>query len=461
LKVFANPEWNVHLIHKQADVDNARRIVGRHHDQPALINGSLIGAKEDVVSDTQIRWRPVETFLFDTCTYKCSYCHFAEFGKVLDASQLRPYRDPEFIRAVTGFFNRRTSATDRWMLQLTGGEPLLMPNFELFCDTLAEAGNKIALYTAMMVGYNQAAFRYLLERGAGITDYLMVSFHPEAESFEEKFFDMLRLLKQEGHTVICRFVGHPRRLHRLDALSDKCRALDIAFYPTTLFSPEYPTAYTDGERQLLERHMSSAAQVIQLRNGVDTTATLCHAGSALIHVDLRSGNITPCASVGGPSLGNIFDDRLTLKSGPIACPAAGISCICDVHFHYNIVIGTDDSANWKRQKEGWTPPIDVAQVDADLAGRGITYSKATPDMGQTKTASVDLALSKTLVRQRFVENEAFYAAGYRDASHPMFRTRQEKNNAPPGTPDKPPGREASGTLARLTAFVKSLGSHSR
>ncbi len=55
--------------------------------------------------------RVVEMFLFDTCTHKCAYCHFAETGKVLDASQVKPYRDPAFIDQVVEFFNSRQRMT--------------------------------------------------------------------------------------------------------------------------------------------------------------------------------------------------------------------------------------------------------------------------------------------------------------------------------------------------------------
>ncbi len=72
--------------------------------------------------------RVAEIFLFDTCTHKCGYCHFAETGKVLDNSQLKPYTDPKLVDGIVDFFNKRTSETDNWLLALTGGEPLLMPN---------------------------------------------------------------------------------------------------------------------------------------------------------------------------------------------------------------------------------------------------------------------------------------------------------------------------------------------
>ena len=84
--------------------------------------------------------RTVEMFLFDTCTHKCAYCHFAESGKVLDVSQLRPYRDPIFIERVVSFFNKRTTADDKWLITLTGGEPLLMPNLAQFGSALWSKG---------------------------------------------------------------------------------------------------------------------------------------------------------------------------------------------------------------------------------------------------------------------------------------------------------------------------------
>src|ERR1051326_7229400 len=57
------------------------------------------------------RWRIAEVFLFPTCTYQCAYCLFAENGTVLDASQLRPYRDPEGWVEPIGFDALRSEIT--------------------------------------------------------------------------------------------------------------------------------------------------------------------------------------------------------------------------------------------------------------------------------------------------------------------------------------------------------------
>ena len=159
--------------------------------------------------------RVAEIYLFDTCTHRCGYCWLAESGQVLDASQLKPFRDLEFVRRVAAFFNRRTSTSTKWLLQFTGGEPLLCPNLEALCASLFDHGNRVAFYTALLLPEAHAGFKFLLSRRAPDVDYVMASFHPEAELDEEAYFRKIRLLKERGHQVIVRYVGHPARLSRL------------------------------------------------------------------------------------------------------------------------------------------------------------------------------------------------------------------------------------------------------
>ena len=313
--------------------------------------------------------RIVEMFLFDTCTHKCAYCHFAESGKVLDGSQIKPYRDPAFIDKIVNFFNRRTTAADKWLVTLTGGEPLLMPNLGRFVDGLGASGNKVAYYSALLIGEKHPNYCYLLE-SARHTDYIMASFHPEAEAIEDRFFGRLEELKKAGHSVILRFVGHPARLHRLDELAARCRDLDIAIHATTLFSPEYPAAYTAQEKAEILRHATSLSQVIQIEGGLDTAATRCTAGLALIAIDMRTGKITPCISVQFPVIGNIYEDKLDRFERPIACPRAGeISCICDIHFQQGIVEGANDRENFEREKQGYATPIALDELRRELDKR--------------------------------------------------------------------------------------------
>lgn len=311
--------------------------------------------------------------MFDTCTHKCGYCWLAESGQVLDFGQLKPFEDLEFIGKIQSFFLKRTSPGLGWLLLLTGGEPLIAPNLDRLVEPLFDAGNKVAVYSALLVGKNHPGFRFLLRHGAPKVEYIMASFHPEAELDEARYFEKIRMLKDAGHSVILRFVGQPRRLPRMAELADRCRELDVCFHPTAMYSNRYPGAYSERERDLLQSHFSSIAQHIGLEGGLDTTGLKCFAGSRMIAVNLQTGNITPCISVDRPSLGNIFEDRLQLNHDSIRCPEPGISCICDVHYQNNIVIDAWDRENFETQKRGFTPPRDLRPEVASLKAGGMHF----------------------------------------------------------------------------------------
>jgi hypothetical protein len=374
----------------------------------------------------------------------------------LDNSQLKPYRDPEFIEKIANFFLTRTTENEKWMLSVGGGEPLLMPNFGMLVDKLGSKGNKVGIYTALLVGDNNPALRYLFEGGARHTDYLMVSFHPEAEEREEQHFDRLRRLKQAGHSVIFRFVGHPKRLHRLDELAARCRELDIAFHPTPLFSPEYPTSYSAEERRMLESHMCSLSQMIQLNNGIDTARAHCTARTDLMAVYLRTGNITPCITTQGPILGNIYENTLTPIGHVIKCPLNNESCICDVHFQQAIVVGADDRAAFAAEKIGYVAPGDVAEMTAKVVSSGNEFSKALPSIGQTKTAEFE-ALPTAVVKAAFLANKEWMLGHYTASNHAEFQGRQRSSTAdiPAAEKDIPAAEKSDPSfLSRIVAVLR-------
>jgi organic radical activating enzyme len=351
--------------------------------------------------------------LFATCTMKCGYCDLAESGQVLDGRQLKPYHDKNFIFRATDFFNKRTTDENKWLLIFTGGEPLLAPNIDLLCANLFEAGNRVAFYTGLHVGPNSAGWKLLLNTSYPQVDYVMAAFHPEAEQWEDIFFDRIRALKDRGHKVFFRFVAHPKRLHRLDELAEKCQKLDICFFPAALLTDNYPRAYTQEERSHLQEHSNSLTQFIHLEGGIDTTSTTCHASNKIIGVHLLSGEITPCITVDGPVIGNIHKDELNLESGPIRCPNAGVNCVCEIHYEQDIVIGAEDSKSFTQRKEGFVDAIKEQDPLKTIRAKGIQFY-VNPQSGMAKNISDEqqLVFSDEYVKSSFRRN----VLGIADAS---------------------------------------------
>ena len=347
------------------------------------------------------------TYLFDTCTHKCGYCELAEGGMVLDAEQLSIFREPAVVDRIASFFNRRSTDDDKWLLQLTGGEPLLMPNLGQFCERLFEHGNRVAFYTALdILGRDHPSYRFLLDHGAPEVDYVMASLHPESEQNEDGYFERVAELKAAGHNVFLRFVGHPARLEALDRLSARCRELDVCFYPTTLFGPDHPLHYTPEQRDALSRHFSSYTQRVQLEGGVNVEGVRCTSGSRNLAVRFPSGDLTPCTSTMEPILGNVFEDRLDLLDGPAPCPVAGMACACDVHYQQDIVLGAGDSEHFRAQKRGFVEPLPLLDQEEWIQQRPYAMGNASLTIGRVSEGG-KLAYTREEVREAFIKWKAW------------------------------------------------------
>jgi organic radical activating enzyme len=327
-----------------------------------------------------VPYRIVQMSLFDTCNLHCGYCT----SNIIDRSQLIPYKEKSYIEKIVHFFNKRTTENEKWHISLTGGEPLLMPNFDYFSDLLLRHGNIISLYTNLAISSRSKSFQYLLTHKCPDFDYIMASLHPESERSEEEYFDKVRMLKESGHNIFLRYVGHHKRLGKLESLSEKCKEIDVCFYPTTLFSTNYPKNYSPEEKRKLSSYFSSLSQIIQINGGLDTSETKCFAGSRLIGVYINTGNITPCISVYSPIIGNIFEDRLNLFNSEIDCPQKNTPCICDIHFQQNIVRGVEDNKCFLKQKRGYLKPIPLEKQNNLVRRKSIKYSTAEQVIGRVK-----------------------------------------------------------------------------
>jgi MoaA/NifB/PqqE/SkfB family radical SAM enzyme len=324
----------------------------------------------------------MELWLFDTCNFRCGYCSLVESGAVMKTEQLAPFRDKDYIDRLVRFFAENRPAGRAWMIQMTGGEPMLMPNLDRFCSALSDQGDSVAIYSNGSVPVRQA----FSDRALKALSYIQLSFHPDwhiGTHSMNKFFENARAVRELGIPCLVRFVGAPTLLHLLPVLDEKCREAGVGFLPTTLFDPKYPKAYTLEERRYLASYMSGYSSLMQLDGGVLVgEGRTCVAADRVFAARLsQGGDITPCISTGAPVLGNIFNNTLVTIPGSKHCYKADKICSCDVHFQQELVDGISDLDDFnailrgqsrKRADDypGWLRENGIVTSDEHWVGQG-------------------------------------------------------------------------------------------
>lgn len=329
-----------------------------------------------------VQYTIMELSLFETCTLNCGYCWYAEQGKVKDTNQLKKFHDRSYIDIILKFFRQRTTESDRWHLCLTGGEPLLMPNLDYFSEEIFHSGNKVSFYTNFSLPLSHPNMKWFLKDNSLETvDYLMCSVHPESWPTIDDYFFRMKVLKEKGHNIICRFVGHPKLLHKMDELEQRCSKIGITFFPTYFSSRNYPAAYSSQERDLFITHMKDIASLMQLEGGLDVSQRKCLAGTKLFGSYLETGNITPCISVHQPIIGNIYENVLDPFNNPVNCMREDNICACDVHVQQNMIVGIDDYDRFQSIKEGKSSPVGKELWEKKKKELKLTFGRSFMEIG--------------------------------------------------------------------------------
>ena len=328
----------------------------------------------------------MELWLFDTCNFRCGYCGLVTSGDVLRTEQLDPYRDPGYVDLLVTFFKTQRPGARPWAVMLTGGEPTLMPNLNQFVTGLGRQGDCVAIYSNMSAPLDKV----LSAEALGYLSYIEASFHPDWHmgGFEgDRFFSHVSLARSLGVPVLVRFVGAPQVLHLIPELAARCRSLGVTFFPTTLFNPEYPQAYTTEEKATIAAATVGYSSLIQLDGGMVMTGRRCEAADRIFAARLhQGGDVTPCISTDKPVLGNMFENTLTFLPGLKPCLRADQICSCDVHFQQRVVDGADDSQEFDLILHGegvgraggyeeWKQRHHIQTSDRRWVGQGVSVVK--------------------------------------------------------------------------------------
>lgn len=295
----------------------------------------------------------MEMWLFNTCNFRCGYCGLVADGSVLDNSQLDRFKTKDGVDQIIQFFEKNRPNGKNWCIILTGGEPLLMPNFEYFLKRVKSLGDSIAVYSNFSVPLSKK----IDPDDADAIAYMHASIHPDwtiGGLSEDRFFDNVKDVRNLGVPVVVRFVASPHLMHEMDRLEARTRDVGVSFFPTTLFDPNYPKAYTEDEKKKLTSTMVGYSSILQVEGGVVIGKDQkCKAGGSLFATRLHmGGDITPCISTESPVFGNIFTGELTTANAWNNCFKPDGLCSCDIHFQQALVDGVDDHENYQNILRG-------------------------------------------------------------------------------------------------------------
>lgn len=308
--------------------------------------------------------------LNEYCNFNCEYC--------FDSSdKLKKYKGNAYTHKVVDAFN---NTGIKWLIHMSGGEPLFFPNIVKLCSELTE--NHFISMNSNLSHNNIYQF------GESVNPqkvrFIHCSIHiQERERLKlvKDFIDKYNFLKKKGFFVFASYVVTPSLMHkfRKDYILFKSEGVIIrpkAFHGSTylwretnnrilnkmrnMYSKFYPDSYTKKQKESLLRYNSESDndrkadmsteemdifKDIALGNWFEKYITeglpsfkgkMCLAGKKFVKID-SSGDVKRC-NTENENLGNIFNGDLKLYNS--AKPCNSDYCTCP-YFGQKYVINKD------------------------------------------------------------------------------------------------------------------------
>lgn len=273
-------------------------------------------------------WRGI-SFTWDLwygCNYRCSYCWWEMTDTWASLAKEHLILPPsEWLKCWKRICDRYGTVR----VDIIGGEPLHYPkSLELFAG--------MAEWHAVSITTNLSVSMEYLQRLAAKTSpervHLAASFHPEFSSWTD-FLNKLLFLQEIGYEPFVNMVAWPPHLKEImekrEALHSRGIPLTTQVFQGSYGGKEYPAAYTDEEREVLNLTIPDPTEVEYRLEQEKTLGKLCGAGH--VYGNIKSnGDVYRCGqdsrfSYGKP-IGNIFDEDFELLHSPRPCPYPHCSC---------------------------------------------------------------------------------------------------------------------------------------
>lgn len=278
--------------------------------------------------------------LLSSCNFRCHYCFWPKDYLRKPLPPIPP------VEQIVEFFDE-TNLT--WLLHLTGGEPLLIPEFVDLCQALTRK-HYISVNTNLSLFYID---KFIEMVPPDRVSFLNCAIHIEEREKRGKVDDFIRKvnrLEQTGFKTMVSYVCYPSLLERLQQDFDQFMERGIVIIPKMLQGThegrDYPAGYTDLQRQIFQS-VSLKAQaewrkyhpVCQelltinifkdhdfVNNGIpDYRGKLCDAGFRFVRIR-ENGDIRRCGKE--DVIGNIFTKEFHRRRGPSRCTEVECPYFC-------------------------------------------------------------------------------------------------------------------------------------
>lgn len=247
------------------------------------------------------------------CNYRCSYCFFNGMWE--------KYKNRTIYLSVEEWMKYWRAIHQKYgpvFLIITGGEPLIYPNFIELIERLSELDFQINISTNASGDLKTFVKRIKPDRVS-----LSLSFQREFETLDD-FIKKVKLVRKHKFEGCLNLVAYPPFLKELE--NDKIRLMAhtreefkvIAFFGN-YNGVDYPDGYTPEERKLVGLTDTWFSKI-------NRKWRLCNAGhtSALLFPD---GKVARCGQIGERSLiGNFFDPGFKLHEKPMLCDVDYCPC---------------------------------------------------------------------------------------------------------------------------------------
>jgi MoaA/NifB/PqqE/SkfB family radical SAM enzyme len=259
-------------------------------------------------------------FISWNCNYSCNYCWQRQQP---DKYSTLPYiSSEEWAEA----WNRLKPE----MLDITGGEPFLQPNFHQLLELL-DPSIKVAITTNLSQDMSQFAQRFQ-EKVTSMT----LSYHPTQLTHEPLFWGRVSLLKNRGfENLTVNFVGYPDQMWLKDYVKAKCSDAGVRFHLDPYAIPEgSQLPFNPNRTELLYLAEDTLDDRKAILEKPSKRRVFCEAG--LTHIQVHpDGTAYRCGvySTYPKILGSVFDSgfRLYLPDDCLAdaCVDSDICFGCD------------------------------------------------------------------------------------------------------------------------------------